>query len=175
MSPRYKILAALPAYGPDPIRFSDTGMGMHSEGFVVEFSPSEDRKWVGNFHRGLSSFDAATTHPNGRSVIVVAGGSAYFVDPEKREVEQTFGADIVYLEDAQDIQAVVLGDPCALHVQFPDSRVSTRRISWDGMRNLERDSVAVSGEAWDPTQNAWLPFRADLRSGEVEGGSFIKE
>jgi hypothetical protein len=175
MSPSYKILAALPTYGPDPIRFSDTGMGMHSEGFVVEFFPGEDRAWVGNFHRGLSSFDAATAHPNGYLVIVVAGGSAYFVDPEKRDVEQTFGGDIVYLEDAKDIQAVVLGDPCGLHAQYPDSRISTPRISWDGMRNLERDVEAISGEAWDPMQNAWLPFRADLRSGEVEGGSYINE
>lgn len=79
------------------------------------------------------------------------------------------------MEDAKDIQAVVLGDPCGLHAQYPDSRISTPRISWDGMRNLERDVEAISGEAWDPMQNLWLPFRADLRSGEVEGGSYINE
>ena len=80
---KFKILAGLPVYGDLPEQFSATGIGMHREGFVVQFFPSEKiASWIGNFQRGLNFFDEAFEHPDGSSVVVVAGGECYIVDVE---------------------------------------------------------------------------------------------
>ena len=56
MQEKFKILAGLPAYGELPEQFGANGT--HSEGFVVQFFPSGNRaSWVGNFQRGVNSFD----------------------------------------------------------------------------------------------------------------------
>ena len=52
---------------------------------VVAFEPTLGAQWVGNFGRGLSNKDAALPHPDGRRVLVIAGGALYEVDPVKAE------------------------------------------------------------------------------------------
>lgn len=50
----------------------------------------------------------------------------------------------------------------------------SQRISWDGMRNVVRQGLTVTGEAYDPTggDRDWVPFSLDLKTGEVRGGSY---
>jgi hypothetical protein len=45
----FEVLTGLPPYGPPAERFSATGQGTHREGFVVRFTDSRGRQWVGNF------------------------------------------------------------------------------------------------------------------------------
>jgi len=80
----YDVLPGLPPYGDWPEAFTSTGHGRQHEGFVVRFNPDGESSWVGNFQRGLSSFDLVCEHLNGRELIVVAGGEAYVVDPYDR-------------------------------------------------------------------------------------------
>jgi len=75
-SARWEVLDGLPAYGPMSEPFSTTGQGMHREGLVDRFFPPTG-SWVGNFQRGLSSLDEVFAHPDGRHVVVVAGGTGY--------------------------------------------------------------------------------------------------
>jgi hypothetical protein len=48
----------------------------------------------------------------------------------------------------------------------------SRRISWDGMREVRLEGLRLFGEAWSPFEDCWLPFELDLCSGEFTGGSY---
>jgi hypothetical protein len=103
----FRELPGLPAYGPMPLQFSSTGQGMHREGFVIEFLPETEERWVGNFQPGLTGYRAAVAHPNGKSVVVISGSEAYVVDPRARTVEETFGGQIGFVAFVPEIEALV--------------------------------------------------------------------
>ena len=169
----FRELPGLPPYGPPAQNFSDTGYGKHSEGFVVEFFPDEDRSWVGNFHRGMSKCDQVLPHFDGRHLIVVSGGSAYVVDPTTRAVVETFGAQIEYCAAAADLGALIFGNGLWFEFMFSNgSRTRTKRISWDGMRDVTLDGRELHGDAYDPMQDIWIAFEVDMLEGTAKGGSY---
>lgn len=169
----FRTLPGLPPYGPPAQCFSDTGHGKHSEGFVVEFFPGEDRRWVGNFHRGFTKCDRVLPHLDNRHVIVVAGGTAYVIDPVGRSLVETFGADIEYFTKIDDLNVLVLGSGTCFTFIFANGfRTSSERVSWDGIRKVAVEGAKLYGEAYDPMQDAWIPFDVDILDGTVNGGSF---
>ena len=169
----YQVLPGLPAYGAPAQHFSDTGQGKHCEGFVVEFFPGEERRWVGNFQRGLGKCDQILHHIDDRHCIVVAGGSAYVVNPIERSVIEMFGGGIEYCAQADDLEALVFGNGLWFEVLFSNGKRSRAdRISWDGMRNLDRHGRMLSGESYDPMQDKWATFEVDLIEGSFTGGSY---
>jgi len=169
----FRELPGLPPYGPPAQNFSDTGFGKHSEGYVVEFFPGEDRCWVGNFHRGLSKCDRVLQHFDNRHLIVVSGGSAYVVDPSAEAVVETFGADIDYCEAAAGSEVLIFGNGLWFEFVFSNGlRTHTKRISWDGMRSVILDGLTLRGDAYDPIQDTWIAFEVDVLEGTVTGGSY---
>src|SRR5688500_14316736 len=89
---KFEILSGLPGSGDSPIQFSATGMGTHSEGFVVRFITARNAvPWIGNFQRDLSRLDTVVEHPDATDLIVIAGGDVYIVDVESRSLKETFG------------------------------------------------------------------------------------
>lgn len=48
----------------------------------------------------------------------------------------------------------------------------SRRISWDGFSDLRFEGERLTGKAWSPVEDTWLPFELDVRSGHAEGGSY---
>ena len=169
----FLVLPGLPAYGPPAENFSDTGQGKHREGLVVEFFPGDERRWVGNFQRGLSKLDQVLLHVDDGHCVVVAGGTAYIVNPVERFVVETFGGGIEYCTRADDFEALVFGNGLWFEVLFSNgSRSQTQRISWDGMRNLDFQGGSLSGEAYDPMQDTWVSFKVDLIEGTFTGGSY---
>jgi hypothetical protein len=146
---------------------------LHAQGLVVEVSPADGPSWVGNFVRGLSNFDLALVHPNARDALVIAGGQGYVVDPGLQAVTEIFGGAIVdafrhpaqewLILNDQEIRFVALG---------PSGWVwKSRRVSWDGLRDLHVDGESISGKAWAPG-DTWEPFEVDLNTGELVGGSY---
>jgi hypothetical protein len=170
----WEVLPGLPAYGDPALPFSATGQGFHQEGFVVRFRLLDGTAWVGNFQRGYGEGEAVLPHPNGHEVIVLAGGTAYIVDPRERKAIRTFGGDILFAEQVPSRDALVVGNGLwfeSLPAQGPGWR--TRRISWDGMKDVQFvDSQHLRGEAYSPLDDGWHPFVVDLTSGEVTGGSY---
>lgn len=173
MTPSARIVPGLPTYGESALGFSATGHGLHAQGLVVEISPDDGPSWIGNFVRGLSAFDFAELHPNARNVLVIAGGQGYVVDAKQRGVTEMFGAAIVdvirhpardwLIFNDQEIRFSALG---------PDGWVwKSRRVSWDGFRDLHVEAEHVIGEAWSPG-DSWEPFKVNLNTGEVAGGSY---
>src|ERR1044072_8062729 len=145
---KFKILAGLPAYGEIPEQCSATGMGSHSEGFVVEFYPSNNSAWVGNFQLGLMSYCDVVAHPDGCSAIVIAGGEAYVVNIQNRKLIGTFGAMIDTVIPIPEKGIVLFGD-CVQFWAYGSSGClwRSRRISWDGIRSLTLKGEPLPGEA----------------------------
>ena len=170
---RFRILPGLPSTGDWPEQFSATGRGTHSEGFVVEFLPERKPSWVGNFQPGLTHFEAVLPLPNGMSFVVIAGGQAYVIDPDERRQLMTFGGQIDTALVAPEVSLVILSNGIDLEAWNENSRRwKTRRISWDGIWDLKIDRGCVTGQAWDPFEDCETPFSVDLRTGDVEGGSY---
>jgi len=161
-------------YGPMALPFTATGQGTHSEGLVVRFHSSTG-VWVGNFQRGLSSLDQVLAHPDGRHVVVVAGGSAYVVDAENHSLVETFGAQIEHIFVVAANSLVLFGNGLWFEALGPSGTAwRSRRISWDGMRNVTVTGLVVRGEAYAPegAKGTWYPFEVDLPTGTVSGGSY---
>jgi hypothetical protein len=172
---KFKPLAGLPGYGELPEQFSATGMGEHSEGFVVEFFPSDGLdSWLGNFQRGLTHLDAALDHPDGSSVIVVAGGECYVVNVESRKLKDNFGGMFETLTRVPEKNVIVFGSSIDFEALNASGRAwQSRRISWDGIRSLKLNGETLTGEAWS-LDDTWIPFSLDINSGNHEGGPVVE-
>jgi hypothetical protein len=169
----FRILPGLPASGPWPVQFSQTGQGTHREGFVVEFSPVGKQTWVGNFQPGMTSYNSVLPNLDGKSFIVIAGGQAYVVDPSERRLLGTFGGDVHAVLADPDLSVFVISNGVWLEAwERTGMRWRTRRISWDGISKLRIENETVKGEAWSPIDDRDYPFAVDLQTGAVEGGSY---
>jgi hypothetical protein len=169
----FDVLPGLPPYGDWPEAFTATGQGRHREGYVVRFHPDGSASWVGNFQRGLSSFEDVFRHPNGRELLVIAGGQGYIVDPNDRAMRKYFGAQIEVAFQVPELSSVMFGNGLWFESLGPDGwQWCSGRISWDGMRELRRDGLRLFGQAWSPLEDRWLHFELDLRSGQFTGGSY---
>jgi hypothetical protein len=167
----FEILPGLPAHGELPLQFSSTGMGMHSEGFVVQFFPLNASSWIGNFQRGLTKLDYVLDHPNGEAVIVVAGGECYVVDLKGKQSIENFGGDFVSAIEVPNKPLIVFESFVDFERVGPKGRIwRSNRISWDGMRNIAIKGDELVGEAWS-YEDIWKPFRLNLDTGKHEGGA----
>jgi hypothetical protein len=169
------VLPGLPPYGKLAQTFSATGLGRHSEGLVVKIQAEGGHTWVANFVRGLTKFDFVAPHPNGHDALVIAGGQAYVVDPTREDLRNAFGGAIVNALRHPTRNALVLNhQDLDFEAIGSDGRLwKTRRISWDGFRSIEVEGTTVRGEAWD-LDDTWHPFKVDLETGEVVGGSYYE-
>lgn len=174
MTIRFEKLPGLPGTGPLPEQFSATGRGTHSEGLVVRFEPRDGAHWVGNFQRALSSYDAVLRHPDGEHVIVIAGGQGYAIDADNRRTIGLFGAAIVRAYDVESLGLVVVDHQGVAFEGIGREGRSwhTRRLSWDGFRNVEIGGTRLAGEAWNPMDELWHGFVVNLATGASSGGSY---
>jgi hypothetical protein len=168
----FEVLPGLPPYGPWAEAFTATGLGRQREGVVVRFQPDQGESWVGNFQRGASNLDSVLSHPNDREVLVIAGGEGYVVDPQDRTKREYFGGYIQLVLQVPELSAIVFGNGLWFELLGPAGWLWTSgRISWDGMREVRREGLRLSGEACSP-QGPSIAFVLDLRSGEFTGGSY---
>jgi hypothetical protein len=155
---RFRLLPGLPATGPDPEQFSATGHGTHREGFVVEFLPEGNPAWIGNFQPGMTEFSAVLPHHDGKSLIVIAYGQAYVIDPQDRKLINIFGGGIE-IALTPEPGLLVMGDGVYLEAWAKGGlNWRSRRISWDGMWNIRVDCGKIKGDAWSPIDDCEYPF-----------------
>jgi len=171
---RFEVLAGLPGEGPLPEYFGFEAHGRYREGFVVRFFPINGDSWIGNFQAGLTNLSRVIDVVSSQLVLVIAGGHAYEVDVEDRRLVREFGGSIEYFLDVPSNDGVVVGNGLWFEcVRLPDDqRWRTRRLSWDGMRNLAVNGLVLSGEGYNPMDDDWTPFEVDLRDGSALGGSY---
>lgn len=175
---RFRILPGLPGTGPEPIEFNARGERTCREGFVVEFNPDTPDAWVGNFvHDRVTQFSDVCTHPNGDTIVVIARGEGFRIDPARRELVELLSCSIEALVDVPSMHLLLFQSPCEIECHGPDGRRwVSNRISWDGMRGLTVRGETLFGEAYDPTGGKveWVPFELNLRDGTHIGGSYAR-
>jgi hypothetical protein len=170
-----RILPGLPGVGNFPRQFSATGQGKHREGLVVEFCADESRCWVGNFQPGLTKFSAVFADGKGLEANVLAGGQGYRVNTVTGELLEEFGGDIESALEVPSTGCLLLCSPTDFELRQRGGGVvwRSRRISWDGFRDLSLHGGELRGEAW-MFDDTWHPFTISLATGAVEGGSYYE-
>jgi hypothetical protein len=158
------------------ISFTKNGVREHREGLVVRFYPRESEPWVGNFIGGETACNIVVDHPNQVYLIVVAQGEACIVDPERRAILDSIAWDTDQVFSIPSLRLVIfqrLTDFIAIGAD--NAGWLSPRISWDGFRNVEMHETDLSGEAYSPVSDAWVPFRLDLLTGHCTDGIYEKE
>lgn len=165
-------LPGLPPYGPPAFSFPKPDA--FREGFVVEFAGPDGASWIGNFAQGwMSGQNAVLCELGSTAIVVVAGGAGYIVDANEKRLVREMTSGIQYICFVAGIRAVVVSNGLWLEAFNAYQAIwRSRRFSWDGIRHVICSDLAMTGEAFDPMSNDWVAFRADLSSGEVEGGSY---
>lgn len=167
----FRIEPGLPPYGPGALSFPDPDA--FSEGLVITFMTSTGERWTGNFAKGHGSLDAVRDELGPKATIVIAGGTAYRVDIESKSASEiTWPAE--YIEFVAGHKVMVIGNGLWFEAFGPSGAIwKSRRISWDGMRSLRNNDQEIYGEAYSPMGPPdWVPFKLNLASGDVEGGSY---
>jgi hypothetical protein len=135
----FEILAGLPPYGAIALPFPSDGAGRHREGLVVRFNPANVEPWVGNFQRGTTTYDSVLGHPDGRQVVIVAGGQGYVIDPEtRRETQRDMSASISLAISMPEFNQIVLGNDLEFGaIRAHGTEWNSGRLSWDGIKNVQ--------------------------------------
>ena len=169
---QYEILPGLPPYGREALPFSATGMGTHSEGFVIRFLPGTEGSWVGNFQPGMTDYYDVIPHPDGKRLIVNSGGQAYAIDPATPKTWTSFGGSINFAQPVAELKAILFGNGLWFELLGSESTIwQTRRISWDGMCDLAVQGLQLTGRSWH-IDDTWPDFAVDLVDGTVTYGSY---
>lgn len=170
----FEVQGGLPPYGPEALPFSATGVGTRSEGYVVKVYQAAGTEWIGNFQPGLSGFNSVFHHPDGERIIVIAGGLAYAVNIEKPGDWSHFGGQIEFAECIEELQAILIGNGLWFELHGKESLIwKSRRMSWDGMRDIRIEGVKLYGSAWTyHSPDTWSPFELDLSNGSHVGGTY---
>jgi hypothetical protein len=167
-----RVLSGLPPYGPPALSFPRPHA--FQEGFVLEFTADNSEAWVANFAMPRpDGFSAVYQEFGPRAVFIVAGGAGYVVDCEERRLVREINGPIDQCWYQPELRALVFSDGLGFEC-FDGRRTLWRspRVSWDGIRNIDCSDMIVTGEAYDPFSDSWVPMRLDLNDGKLSGGSY---
>jgi hypothetical protein len=169
---KFDVLPGLPPYGPEALPFSATGQGTHSEGLVVRFTADDGTCWTGNFQPGMGPCQTVLRHPDNRRFVVIAGGQAYVVYPNQSSHWEHFGGGFETAIEISDLNAVLFGNGLWFELLGATGMIwKTRRISWDGMRDVAIHGMMLTGQSW-LYDDTWSNFTVKLLDGTVTGGSY---
>jgi hypothetical protein len=169
----FEVLPGLPPYGDLPKFFSYTGTEHFKEAFVIRFFPRDGEPWVGNFKHGGTSFDDVYYFVESGTAVVISHGAGYLVDVDRAILIDSFGGAASLAVEVREFELLVLVSSTNL-IGVNGSGVlwKSKRIAWDGIRNLEIEGRFITGEAWS-FEDVWIPFRLDAATGEHSGGASI--
>jgi len=143
-----RILPGLPPYGPMPTAFPPEWASLGREGTVVEFN-TEEGVWVGNFQPGVGGLQFADLHPDGINMAVIAAGDLWVVSPHEKTAVRMLPALEAMLEVHNPQGWVFSRQGIALARLGPTGILwHTRRLSWDGLDQLEIVKDELRGLAW---------------------------
>lgn len=159
----FEILAGLPASGPVAVAFPASNLGF-SEGLVIRVRPTSTQAWTGNFQCGENDHTAVYIHPDGKRLIVIAGGSDYLVDPHTKELLGRTTDNISFSCEVPKLEIIVFGD----HIRF----WAEGRLSWDGFAGICVTEDILIGKWYSAIDEKWHEFRMDLASGGLADPTF---
>lgn len=153
---------------------TDTGEPFYSEGFVVRFYKADGLEWVANFQPGWSDLKQVIEFEKTQNILVIANGTCYLMDPNETKPIDVFGASYSNIFKAGN-DRLVLQDLTDLTIVEPDgSHWNSKRISWDGLKEIKVMNNCVTGLSYNPILDGeeWNTFTYDLNTKRLTGGSF---
>jgi len=164
---RFEVLPGLLGSGPPAIPFPTNNSGA-SEGFIVRFWPSSSEAWIGNFRRGDTGHDAVYLHPDGKRVVVIAGGADYLVRPEAKRLEGCATDNISYSRQIPDLRILVFGDNTGFWAEDEvGRRWTTSQTFWDGIEVAKLCKTVLMGRCYSVLDEMWHEFKLDLVTGDI--------
>lgn len=173
-SKRYEILESLPAYGSMYIPVAEKDEPYYSEGFVVRFFKTDGTDWVANFKPGWTGLNAVHEFEQKLEILVIAGGTCYFMNPDEEKPKLIFGVGYEIVIKTLDGR-LILQDLTDLTIIEPNGEHwHTERLAWDGIKDLTIEGNLVSGLSFDPIRDKseWVEFVVDLEKRSIKGGSY---
>ncbi len=168
----YQILESLPVYGPMYTPVSWREEPSFSEGYVVRFFRDDKTEWVANFFPGWTEFCVVIEMKNSKNLLVVAFGAAYIMNPNEETPLGRFGVGFHGYAEHVDGR-IVLVDQTDLTIVEPGGKYwTTKRISIDGLKNLEINGDIVSGLCYSLESGNWQHFSYDIENKILIGGSY---
>jgi hypothetical protein len=146
----------------------------YSEGFVVRFFKTDGTEWVANFKPGWTGLNAVYEFEQKLEILVIAGGTCYFMNPDEEKPKSTFGVGFETVIKTLDGR-LILQDLTDLTIIEPNGEHwHTERLSWDGIKDLKIEGNLVSGLSFDPLRDKdeWVKFVVDLEKRNIKGGSY---
>jgi hypothetical protein len=98
----------------------------------------------------------------------------YVVDPDTETAQCCRIGMVVSVVPIPDVNALLLNEVVRLSlISAAGINWRTRRLSWDGLRNLVVIKDFVHGEGWSP-DGIWHKFEVSLDTGEAVGGARMR-
>jgi hypothetical protein len=142
------------------------------DGIQIEIAPDVAERWRAIIEFGSGDLTELWTTPNPTTLLVVSRGAAYLVNA-KMPGEFT---DL----DVRCARSVIPSKSLALLVVVEReglTAVGRSGIEWvnyeitgDDLRDVSLAGNSITGLAWDPPEEMYKGFSADLRSGKHVGG-----
>lgn len=138
----------------------------------MEFALRKDDVWVGNFRPGHGRESGAYLELGRCFVLIVAGGAGYCIDAVRKELVREIGSGIEKVWFQPELAAFVIANGLRFEAFGAERTLwRSRRVSWDGMRGIDRSGLILTGEGYDPIDEKWIPFWLNLENGEALGGA----
>ncbi len=165
---KYKILKGLPGEGHILKQFSYGSKNTYSEGFIIQFFPSNGKSWVGNFQSGMSSFSQVLCHFYREEVVtVISKGQIYIVDINKKEQIKTFSTATRFTFTIPDRNLLILVEFNALiAINGVDVLWRYKIENCDGIRDLNVSHNMLTGEWCRVPDDVWEIFHIDIDTGK---------
>ena len=170
----FEILDSLPTYGPMHMSVTENNESYFSVGFPIRFYKTGKTNWVANFEPGWTKLYGVYEFENKSEIIIIAGGKFYLMNPENEKPIEAFGGGFEALLKTEDGKIILQDQTDLTIIESNGECWHTRRISWDGIKDLNIKENSVFGLSYDPTNKnkEWVEFIVDLESRDVKGGSF---
>ncbi len=125
---------------------------------------------IGSFEQGDTEHNTVQLMPDGKHLLVTAGGAGYIVDLQSRALVERIGNDIVSVGDAynRSVYFVNHGNRSIEAFGIPGRLWKTGTLSCGELRGLDVDGETFVGEARRSSEpEEWGRFSVSLRTGEV--------
>ncbi|SHO58061.1 hypothetical protein VQ7734_03831 [Vibrio quintilis] len=144
------------------------------DGIAIDF---DQFGWCGSFARGKVSkngINGIYSFPGKDKVLIVSKGKGYLVSPEKPESTIELKMQPIMGVYCNTFLEIIIVNDFTHFIAFnKEVQVwKSKRISYDGIRDIEMSDEFINGEAWSSPENKWLPFKLSLDSGVCIGGAF---
>jgi hypothetical protein len=161
-------------HSPGTRRFGWSGDSA-GPGLLVEFQSPSSASWIGDFAPGgWTGHSSIVPFVDGRRLLVLAGGIAYLVDPERMTVDKELSdlAVDAYLAEARALVILNWHDLLFEGHDANGLRWRTRRVSYDGIERVAILENQLVADTWSAPLQQWIPVTVDLATGKAIGGAY---